>query len=93
MRQPGEWHPNGRTVVTIDPATSRVVRVLDSRALAPGLRAYNSFYPLHAASIGGRAYDGVIFASGLALAGLGGAGLWSFLIKPRRRAQAKFAEA
>lgn len=85
MRQAGEWHPNGRTVVTIDPATSQVVRTLDSRALAPGMRAYNAFYPIHAASVGGRAYDLVIFASGLALAALGGVGLWSFLIKPRRR--------
>lgn len=91
MRQPGEWHPNGRSQVMIDPATSRVVRALDSRALAPGMRAYNTFYPLHAASIGGRLYDALIFASGLALASLGGFGLWSFLVKPRRRARSGLA--
>ncbi len=85
LRQAGEWHPNGRTLVYIDPATSQAIGALDSRALAPGMRAYNAFYPLHAASVGGRAYDIVIFASGLALAGLGGVGLWSFLIKPRQR--------
>ncbi|WP_309644122.1 PepSY-associated TM helix domain-containing protein [Phenylobacterium sp.] len=89
MRQAGEWHPNGRTVVYIDPATSQAIGALDSRALAPGMRAYNAFYPLHAASVGGRTYDIAIFASGLALAGLGGVGLWSFLVKPRQRRAAQ----
>jgi uncharacterized iron-regulated membrane protein len=93
LRQPGEWHPNGRTMVAIDPATSQVVQTLDSGKLAPGLRAYNAFYPLHAAAVGGRLYDAAIFASGLALAALGGFGLWSFLIKPRRRRKAKLAQA
>lgn len=85
LRQAGEWHPNGRTLVYIDPATSQAIGTLDSRALAPGMRAYNAFFPLHAASVGGRAYDLAIFLSGLALAGLGGVGLWSFLVKPRQR--------
>jgi len=89
MRQAGEWHPNGRTVVYVDPATSQPIGALDSRALAPGMRAYNAFYPLHAASVGGRAYDIVVLASGLALAGLGGVGLWSFLVKPRQRRAAR----
>ena len=29
LRQPGEWHPNGRTVALIDPATNRVVQTVD----------------------------------------------------------------
>ncbi|MDP3747273.1 MAG: PepSY-associated TM helix domain-containing protein [Phenylobacterium sp.] len=84
LRRAGEWHPNGRTLVYIDPATSQTIGTLDSRALAPGMRAYNAFYPLHAASVGGRGYDLAIFLSGLALAGLGGVGFWSFLVKPRQ---------
>ena len=40
--------------------------------------------PIHAASMGGRLYDLVVFLGGLALAALGGLGLWSFLIQQRR---------
>ena len=53
LRQPGEWHPNGRTTATIGPATigpatSQVVATSDAHALPTGIRAYNAFYPLHA---------------------------------------------
>lgn len=85
LKQRGEWHPNGRTTVLIDPATSRVVQVIDAQRLQPGLRATNALYPIHAASIGGWPYRILTALSGLALAALGGIGTWSFLIKPRRR--------
>lgn len=85
LRQPGEWHPNGRTVALIDPATSRVVGTVDAHALGGGTRLQNALYPIHAASVGGWLYDLVVALSGLALAGLGGVGTWSFLVKPRRR--------
>ncbi|MDP3803042.1 PepSY domain-containing protein [Brevundimonas sp.] len=93
LRQPGEWHPNGRTVVQIDPATSRVVGVVDAHALGGGTRLQNALYPIHAASVGGWLYDLVVALTGLALAALGGVGTWSFLIKPRRRARAAAAVA
>ena len=85
LRQSGEWHPNGRTTVTLDPATGRVVAQQDANALPGGMRAYNAFYPLHAASVGGRLYDLVTLLSGLALAGLGVVGGWAFLAAPRGR--------
>lgn len=85
LRQPGEWHPNGRTRVLIDPATSGVVQTLDAQTLAPGLRAINAFYPVHAGMVGGWLYETVTVLSGVALAALGVIGTWSFLIKPRRR--------
>jgi len=85
LRQPGEWHPNGRTVALIDPATSRVVATVDAHALGGGVRLQNALYPIHAASVGGWLYDLVVAAAGLALAGLGGVGTWSFIVKPRRR--------
>lgn len=84
LKQPGEWHPNGRTVVYVDPAGERVIGTVDAHALAPGMRAFNSFYPLHAGAVGGLAYETVVFLSGLALAMLGGFGLWSFLLKQAR---------
>ena len=87
LKQPGEWHPNGRTTVLIDPASSRVVRVLDAQTLTGGERAVNAIYPLHAGAVGGWLYEGLTVLSGLALAALGLVGTWSFLIKPRRRAR------
>lgn len=87
LKQPGEWHPNGRTRVLIDPTTSRVVHTLDAQTLTQGERAIHAIYPLHAGSVGGWLYEWVTVLSGLALAALGGVGTWSFLIKPRRKAR------
>lgn len=85
MKQPGEWHPNGRTTVFIDPATSEVVLAVDAMRLPDAQRAQNALYPVHSAAIGGRLYDALAFLSGLALAGLGGVGAVAFLRKPARR--------
>jgi len=93
MKQAGEWHPNGRTTLLIDPATSRVVQVSDAQQLQAGLRATNALYPVHAASIGGWPWRIVTALSGLALAVLGGVGTWSFLVKPRRKRRARRASA
>ncbi|HEY0600544.1 PepSY-associated TM helix domain-containing protein [Brevundimonas sp.] len=79
LRHPGEWHPNGRTTVTIDPATGRVVATVDANRLGRGLRVYNALYPVHAASVGGWLYETVTVLSGLAMAGLGAVGLWAFI--------------
>jgi len=48
-------------------------------------RLYDGLYPLHTGKVGGWLYKGLTALSGLALAALGVFGLWSFLIKPRRR--------
>ena len=93
LKQRGEWHPNGRTTVLIDPATSRVVQVTDAQRLPSGLRATHALYPIHAASVGGWPWRIVTALSGLALAVLGGVGTWSFLAKPRRKRRAAKARA
>jgi uncharacterized iron-regulated membrane protein len=85
LRRPAEWHANGRTRVRIDPESSAVLVVEDAQSLGLGQRMANAVYPIHAAQVGGRAYDALTFASGLALAALGSLGLWSFLLKPRGR--------
>ncbi|MBR7619396.1 PepSY domain-containing protein [Phenylobacterium sp. 20VBR1] len=84
LKQPNEWHPNGRTLVYIDPATSTVIGTADAQAYGPGVRFQNAVYPIHAASVGGRLYELLVFLGGVALAALGGLGLWSFLIQQRR---------
>jgi uncharacterized iron-regulated membrane protein len=85
MQQPGEWTPCGNTEVLIDPRSNTVMGVRDALAAPKAVRLYNGLYPLHAARIGGRAYDVLTALAGLAMAALGAFGLFSFLIKPRRR--------
>ena len=85
MRQPGEWYANGWTTVDIDPATGQVLSAYDAQAAAPGVRAFEASFPLHEATVGGLAYRVVGAAAGLALAMLGGFGLWAFLIRQLRR--------
>ncbi len=99
MRQPMEWHQNGRTYVFIDPATSRALAAKDAQRLSLGERAFHAIYPLHSAGIGGRWYDFATALSGLVLAILGCGGLWTFSIRlyrtrarQRRGAHARFGD-
>ena len=86
LKQPGEWHPNGRTRVALCANDRRVVVTEDALADTRGGRAYNAVYPLHAAKIGGRPYDVFIALCGLALAVLALIGAGSFLrLRLRRR--------
>lgn len=85
MQQPAEWNPEGKTKVVINPRNSEILGVVDPQALARGTRLFDAFYPIHTATVGGRLYDVAATLCGLAMAGLGALGLWSFLIKPRRR--------
>jgi uncharacterized iron-regulated membrane protein len=78
MRQPAEWHPNGRTTLWFDAATGRLVEARDALALPAGPRVFNALYPLHAASVGGLPFRLAMTAAGLALALLGTLAVWSF---------------
>lgn len=51
LRQKQEWHPNGRTIVFIDPATSQVLATRNALSEPLGIRVANASYPLHAATI------------------------------------------
>ena len=84
LRQPMEWHQNGRTYVYVDPATSRAVGVNDAQKLSRGERAYNAIYPIHSAGVGGRLYDLFSIFSGVALTALGCVGVWTFAVRQRR---------
>jgi len=85
MRQPGEWNPEGKTKVVINPATSAVLGTVDAKALSKGRRYYAALYPIHTATAGGLAYRILALLSGFAMAALGVFGLWAFLVKPKRR--------
>lgn len=66
LRQPTEWHPNGRTTVQ----TTAAGDLIDARdAVAAPLpdRLVNAAYPIHAAKLGGPLYKSLIALAGLAL--------------------------
>lgn len=73
-----EWHPNGRTVVAINPSDASILYAQDANAEGAGRRAFNAVYPIHAAHVGGRVYDTVVFVSGLSLFMLGFIGAVTF---------------
>lgn len=54
MRRPAEWHPNGRTTVTLA-GDGTVLAARDATAAPLALRAGNALYPLHSARMAGSA--------------------------------------
>lgn len=86
LRQPGEWHANGRTIATLDPGTGRLVSAHDAMTDGGGPRAYNALWPVHASRVGGLAWKTAAFLGGLALTALSLFGAEAFrrkLMKPR----------
>ncbi len=79
LKQEREWHPNGRTLVLINPQNSEVIGREDALQAGIGREAFNAVYPVHAAHIGGRLYDMIVFILGLTLSLLGMAGLAAFI--------------
>lgn len=83
LRQPAEWHPNGRTYVLADPATAQATLSADAQTQPTATRLYNALYPVHSAHLGrglpGRLYDLICALTGLALTTLGLIGVWAFL--------------
>ncbi len=91
LRQPMEWHQNGRTYVYMDPATRRVLSTVDAQGLSRGDRVFNALYPIHSSGVGGIVYKLATFLTGFALAMMGFVGAWSFLIR-EARARKRLAE-
>ena len=80
-RLPGEWHPNGRSYVLIDPYTATVLQTIDARRQGAGTRAMHALYPIHAAKVGGLpfALAAVLSAAGLTWLAVGGS--YSYLVR------------
>jgi uncharacterized iron-regulated membrane protein len=91
LRQPAEWHPNGRSMVWLDPATGAVVGSRDALALPTGLQVSHGVYPLHAGMVGGPLYRLAITLTGLTLATLGGLATWSFWFRRGGRRKGRSA--
>lgn len=91
MRRPAEWHPNGRTTLTLA-ADGTVLAARDATAAPLAVRANNALYPLHSARMAGSAMALplriVMTFAGIGLALLGSLAVVTFwrAQKPRRRA-------
>lgn len=85
FRAPGEWHPNGRSVIWLDPYRARAVQVHDATAQGIGARISETMYPLHGGFVGGRAWQWAIAAAGLVPAFLLSTGLLFWRARRRRR--------
>lgn len=64
-RQPAEWHPNGRSTVTVDTRGTAVLQVHHAAAQPAGTRASYAIYPLHIGVAGGLPLRVATFVAGL----------------------------
>lgn len=87
-RLPGEWHPNGRSYIAIDPYSGDVVQAIDARAQGLGTRVMHAVYPVHAAKVGGLPMVTLAAGAALALTWLAVSGAWSFAAR-RQAADSK----
>lgn len=91
MRRPSEWHPNGRTTLTLA-GDGTVLMARDAAAAPRAVRASNALYPLHSARMAGSAMALplriVMTFAGIGLALLGSLAVVTFwrAQTPRRKA-------
>ena len=77
-RLPGEWHPNGRSYIVVDPYQGEVIQAIDARLEEPGARIMNTIYPIHSAKIGGPVYKSIALLAAITLALLACTGIISY---------------
>ena len=85
MKQPFEWTPNGRTQLSFDAATGRLLSVSDPANAPPAAGVIEKFYPLHTAKVGGIAMKLLMSLSGLSLAMLGSFAVYAFWLRKAKR--------
>lgn len=66
FRLNGEWHPNGRSTITVSSNDNRIETVERSDRESPGRRLLNQMYPLHSSYGLNAVYSLLVFISGLA---------------------------
>jgi len=79
-----EWHPNGRSVIWLDPYRNRVVQRHDATTQGLGARIDETMYPLHGGFVGGRLWQWTVALCGLAPLFLWLTGLLFWLARRRR---------
>jgi uncharacterized iron-regulated membrane protein len=95
LRQPGEWLPNGRTLVWFAADTGRLVEARDAQKLPIRVRAYGALYPLHSGKVGGLAYRLMVTLAGVGLMLFGSLTVWTFWFgrKAKKRRKPQVAQA
>ncbi|HEX7890278.1 MAG TPA: PepSY-associated TM helix domain-containing protein [Ramlibacter sp.] len=76
LKLPDDPHPVGLSSVWLHPATGEVLALQRWDQLDLGHKAISVIYPLHTGDLGGPLHAVLVGLLGLALAGLGGSGLW-----------------
>lgn len=84
LRQPFEWTPNGRTQLSFDASSGRLLKIEDPAGATGSAAMQEKLYPLHTAKVGGVAMKLVMTLSGLSLTLLGSLAVWSFWIRKAR---------
>lgn len=78
LRLPDDPHPIGMSTVWLEPATGTVRSARRWSELDLGNRLYSVVYPLHTGELFGTFHVALTVATGIALIGLGGSGLWAW---------------
>ena len=66
VRLAGEWHPNGRSTLTVDARRQEIIAAERSDEAGLGRRLLNQMYPLHSGYGLNAVYSFLVFVSGLA---------------------------
>jgi uncharacterized iron-regulated membrane protein len=59
-----EWHPNGRTLLKVEPASATVVSVQKATEMEQGKQLSQLIYPVHMAAVGGALYKMLLLLAG-----------------------------
>lgn len=84
LKRAAELHPNGRSYLSIDPATGSVLQAIDATRTGLGPSVLNSLYPLHAGKTGWTGHRAVLLLIAMALCWISASGLWLFLRRQQR---------
>ncbi|WP_416307525.1 PepSY-associated TM helix domain-containing protein [Neptunicella sp. SCSIO 80796] len=85
-RDKDEWHPNGRSVIMIDPSNNQILSSKLANQLGSGQQINNGIYPLHVATVGGKLFKMALLVSGVVPAVLLVSGLFYSLYRRRKQA-------
>jgi uncharacterized iron-regulated membrane protein len=89
LHLPDDPHPNGRTMLWLDPVTAEVLAAQRWNQADVGARAVSIVYPLHTGVLGGVPLQALMMLSGTTLAGMAVTGLWLWWRRRSLRAARK----
>ena len=83
-RRAAEWHPNGRSQLSIHPASGAVVAVRDATAAGPAEQLFHKIYPIHVARGTAAPLKPLTTVAGLVLTALAVTGIAAWFGRRRR---------